>query len=487
MIPETEVPTGAEREGFIPRALSAARWNSAYSVVERAGVLASVFVMSRFVGPTPVGEFALALALSALIGQLFETGAAYGLIHRRHITPATTWAHSQVQVASTILRLGMGIALLGPVAAVFGQGVAELLLGLSLIQIIWALGVTPRVLMERRLDFKRIAAVDGVALLLSTVAGIWAAAGGWGRTALLLGGNEPALVLYTAQALGNIVVGPRQAPTAFVAPRELRWFAGFSRGIWVGAQFVPVTLHWDRLVIGFFFGPAATGLYDVAGRVAYLPMRLVQTLIARIMLPFYARIQHDTHRMARLLLTQLQLVGSVTTIFFAAFFVADSFGLPTLILGDQWAAVGSLVLGLSVSGWLRATKFTIWPALIATGQTWALARYDMVLAVLIFILAPALALANGIGGVLIAVTAGGAVVTVLLLRAMRPQLTTDVRAVAALLLPVALLGIGVASTFAFPRAGAWVAWTAVLTAAVVLVARQRAAIARLLGIARRTA
>jgi O-antigen/teichoic acid export membrane protein len=341
--------------------------------------------------------------------------------------------------------------------------------------------------MERNLDFKRIAAVDGFALLLSSAAGISAAAGGWGRSALLLGGNEPALVLFTAQAVGNIILGPRQGPTAFVRLRELRWFAGFSRGFWVGAQFVPVTLHWDRLVIGFFLGPAMAGLYDIAGRLAYLPMRLVQNLIGRVMLPFYARIQNDKSRLSRLLLTQLQLVGYLTTLYFVAFFVADSLGWPTLLLGDQWASVGWLVQGLSVAGLLRAMLFTIWPALIATGQPWALARYNIVLASALLVLAPPLAMVYGVAGVMVAVTIAGALSLLMLIWTMDPPWVGNSSALPTIVLPLLALALGVVATFALPRGVAWVAWLVIAVLSAVSAGRGSAVILRLIGRVRPTA
>lgn len=440
--------------------------------------------MSRFVGPTPVGEFAIALGLSALIGQLFETGAAAGLIHRRHVSHATSWAHTEIQVVSTILRLGLGVALLGPVAATFGDGVAELLLGLSLIQVIWALGATPRVLMERRLDFKRIAAVDGLALLFSSAAGITAAGGGWGRSALLLGGSEPALVLFTAQAVGNIILGPRQGPTVFVPLRELRWFMGFSRGFWVAAQFVPINLHWDRLVIGFFFGSAMAGLYDIAGRLAYLPMRLIMTLIGRVMLPFYARIQNDKPRLSRLLLTQLEVVGFLTALYFASFFFADSLGWPTLLLGDQWASVGWLVLGLSVAGLLRVMLFTIWPALIATGQQWALARYNIVHAAAMLVLAAPLAIVYGPAGVLVAVTIAGALSLSILVWTMNPRWVGSSSALPRLGLPLLALAVGVVSVIALPRGVAGIAWLIIAVWSAVSAGRGSAVILNLIRRAR---
>jgi len=453
------------------------RWNGVYSIFERITILASTFIVARLVGPGPFGDFAIAVGVSAVVGQLVETGAAQGLVHRKRIWPATTSAHTQVQIISALLRLGLAIVVLAPVSSLFGSDVAELLLGLSLIQLIWAFGITPRVLMEKRLDFKRIAFVDGVALLLSSVGGVLAAEAGWGRYALLVGGTEPALILYTVQALGNLAVGPHQERTrAWVSVREVRWFLGFARGFWLQAQFVPVVLHWDRLVIGYFFGPVQAGLYDVAGRIAYLPTRFVQQFIGRVMLPYYAQIQSDKARIGMLLTRQLQAAGYLVTIFFIVFLLADWAGAVPLILGQDWQSIGVFVLGLSIAGWLRVVVFTLWPAIVGTGQTWALVRYTAIVAVLAFIAVPVLAVAYGVAGVLIGVTFATAIGTVALLRTMDPPWAGHPRTVPAILLVTSLgLLIGFASTVVIPRADVWIiSVTATLLVALSLAGRKTA-------------
>jgi PST family polysaccharide transporter len=440
-----------------------------------------MFIIARIVGPGPVGDFAIALGASSVVGQLPEIGAAAGLIHRKHFSSATTWAHTQVQIISALFRLGLTVVVLPPVSMLFGPAVAELLLGLSLIQVIWALGATPRVLMEKRLDFKKIALIDSVALLLSSAGGIGAAALGWGPYALLIGGTEPALILYTAQAVGNLLIGPRQEKTGAVSIRELRWFFGFARGFWVQAQFVPIILHWDRLVVGFFLGPVSAGLYDIASRIATLPTRFAMQFVGRVMVPVYAQFQSDKQRIGQLLRTQLEAAGYLVTLFFVVFFAADRAGLIRSTLGSDWQSVGVMVLGLSAAGWLRVVIFTLWPAVIATGQTWALARSNMIWGGLMLVVVPILVFTNGVSGVLVGVTFATAASTAVLLRTMNPPWAGNpAKLPMVLLLPAIGLLLGFVVTLLLPYDDVWVAWllaTLFVTASLV---RRRLAIVRLM-------
>lgn len=458
ILTDTEPVADSEASGnVLQRARAAARWNGMSSLFGRLVTTGTVLVMARLVGPSPFGDFAIALALSAVVGQVVETGAGFALIHHPRLTERVVWAHVLIQLCAGVARVGLSLAVWPLLIVVFSPEIGGLVLALGVLQLVAAVGATARALLERDLRFRAIAVIDGLAVLCSSVAGLAAAAAGWGAWAILLGGAEPALVFTLVQVAAGLVLMPRS-----IAPRgwplaEVRWFLAFGRGVWISAQVVPVTLHLDRLVVGWLFGPATVGVYDLAMRLVMVPVGLVQTLLARVMMPVYARIQKDDVRIGAMLRQQLLWVGYLLSLWFVVVCLADFAGFAEKGLGQGWVDAPRVAIALTIVGCLRGGLFVLWPALIATNQSGVIARYNIALAAALLVSVPSLAALFGVGGVAAALTVSTLIATLVLIRAVRSPWIRDRRhARTNSIWPIAGMLIGLISWALLPPESRWI-------------------------------
>jgi PST family polysaccharide transporter len=221
--------------------------------------------------------------------------------------------------------------------------------------------------MQKRLQFRRVALIDGlqsVALAGATLS-------------LALAGFR-----YWSLVMASLI-GGALGTTLIVASARLpyRWprFTALRRMLTFSGQLLVARLAWflfsdsDFLVAGKMLGTAALGTYTLAWNLAYVPMEKISTLVTGVTLSILSAAQHDLNELRRyvLLITEgLALTTFPATIGLAL--VANDF--VPLVVGEQWrlaipplqmlcisAGVRSVTPVLSqVLSVLKDTRYTMW-------------------------------------------------------------------------------------------------------------------------------
>jgi len=234
-------------------------------------------------------------------------------------------------------------------------------------------------LLERRLQFTSIALVEGVEAVVysgAAVALAWVGCGVW------------AVVMATlARSLIGLVLTLRLVPVAYqwTMPRwdkDLR--AGFNFGVHYHASSLLSIARGlaNPLLVGNALGLAAVGLCDRSAFVAGIPLLMVGAVQARVLFPYFARIQSDNTRTRLAFERSLYLSGVLDKAIFVPL-VLFAPCLP-LLLGNKWApavpvieimAWGNLIFGSYMSSatpLLSAVGRIHWVAYISVVTTVAL-------------------------------------------------------------------------------------------------------------------
>ena len=237
--------------------------------------------------------------------------------------------------------------------------------------ILTSTGATSAALLQRRLQFDRLAAVATGAVLLSSITAIAMAWYGFGVWALV----------------ARILIA---AVTVTVASFYLaRWFPSFQFSkhslsqLWSYGS--PLTgnrimNYWlrnaDNMAVGKYWGATSLGAYDLAYRLMRLPLSQASAIIAKVMLPALSLIKEDKQRVKRLYIK----TATITAVFafpFSCFVFLYSDAIIDVLYGQKWAMAVPLLRVLALLGGLHSvsmingavfesqnqTKFLLWSTL----------------------------------------------------------------------------------------------------------------------------
>lgn len=343
---------------------------AAAQAVKIATQLASVVVLSRLLSPGDFGLVAMCAPVMAFFGMFQSLGLLQATVQRPSI------AHEQVNflfwinVAASVVIAGI-LLLCAPLIASFYNEprVGPLIAAMTLPVLVSGLGAQHSALLNRRMEFGRIAVIDGLSAVAALAASIvWALIhpSYWALWGGAFAGAVVAMVLTWTSSRWRPGL-PRPAPDGLALVNFGAGITGFNF-----ANFFARNL--DNILIGRYWGGVELGLYDRAYKLLLFPLGQITNPLSRVMIPALSRMadEPDRYRSAYLRVTRLTLLVTLPGVAWALG-MADS--LIPLALGAQWAESAPIFAALGFAGllqplnnpagWLfisqgRSREFMIW-------------------------------------------------------------------------------------------------------------------------------
>lgn len=336
-------------------------------VLERWGSrllqIAVIALLTRLVAPEAFGIISLATAVSAVLLVFVDSGLSKSLIQVETLKPkdASTafWTAMALAVvlyaalfaAAPLLSQLLGESELTPVLRVMGAGL-----------IISALSQAPAALLERSFGFKTLSIRQLIAATVGSVAAVPVA---------LLGGGVWALVVQTltTSVVAFIVLWAATSwrPRFEFSVDSLRrlWRVGLSV---MGTELLDaVQGNVDKLVIGFAFSAETLGYYFVAQRVGMILTELVTTVMSRVSLTTFSRVQTEPERLNRIF-RQMTFIAGLIAI--PVFMIAAAFApqIVPVVFGDGWEQSIPILWGLAAGWGVGAVMYFDRTVLLASGH-----------------------------------------------------------------------------------------------------------------------
>ncbi|WP_207460472.1 lipopolysaccharide biosynthesis protein [Azospirillum sp. SYSU D00513] len=336
----------------------------------------SVIVLSRLLSPEDFGVAAMCAPVLAFLSMFQDLGLSQATIQRRSITHEEVNYLFWINVACGAALACFLYAVAPLVAAFYDDGrVGSLVAASSLQIVVSSLGVQHSALLNRRMEFGRLAVVDiayAVASLGACIA--WALV------------DSSFWALYAGALTG-----------ALVSTTLLWTFSGWRPGFWANAAGAHGLLRFgagitgfnlanffarnaDNVLIGKYWGGGELGLYDRAYKLLLFPLSQITNPLAKVMIPTLSRMQDEPGRYRHAFLRVMRWV-LLATLPGVAFAVASADTLIPVLMGEKWRQSSVIFQALGFAALVQPLNNPSGWLFISQGRTGDYMRWGILTAV----------------------------------------------------------------------------------------------------------
>lgn len=395
-------------------------------------------LLARLLAPNDFGLVAMVIAVVGFLDTFKDLGLSAATIQRPEITRSQVNSLFWVNVAAGGVLTLATLALAPGLAWFYGRpelvGIAA---AISVGFLISGVSAQQYALLRRSMQFGRIAAIDIVAAIVSTAAGLAAAWHGlsyWSIVVQRL--TKPTVAALALWSTTSWRPGfQRWDPT--VAPM-LR-FGGFLA---VNNIMNYAARNVDNIAIGWMWGAGALGVYSRAYNLLLLPISQVSAPMLSVAMPAFSRLHDDPARFRQGYLYLLRVAGLVLVPPIAVL-IACADDVVLLLLGGQWLEVAVIYRWLSVIALVQPMTVTCGILFLSSGRSKEMARVTLVNACLT-VASIMIALPYGPAAVAASYAVSGLIVrTPILIHASARITAVTARDMYAIVVPQLLLGCAI--------------------------------------------
>lgn len=306
--------------------------------------LISAVVLARLLLPEDFGLVAMVATVTGFLRVFKDAGLSTATIQKMRITHAQVsnlfWINIVVSAGLSLI-----VAALAPVLAWFYRDprLVGITLALSGTFALSGVVVQHQALLNRKLQFKSVAAIDIGSAFVGLVTGIVMGRMGWKYWSLVW--MQVSTVIAELVLTLCISRWRPQRPTRGTGTKSL---LHFGASLTVASIFRRLASGCDSLLLGRWFGADAVGLYSRGSMLLAAPIDQLITPLESVFTPILSGLQEDPARYRR---TFLQVYGAVAMLSFpgAALLLGLSRPLVLTLLGPRWEQVIPIFSGFTVA------------------------------------------------------------------------------------------------------------------------------------------
>ena len=296
--------------------------------------MGSLMVLARLIAPQDFGLVGMVTAFTGVLNLFRDFGLSSATVQRGHVTDdeisALFWINVLVGVILGFLLMG-----LAPLVAAFYHEPRLLWVSIILATSFMfnGAGVQHTALLERQMRFTALAAIDMIALVVSTAIGITMAATGFGYWALVAAAVS--LPFVTTICLWWTTGWTPGRPRSHAGLHSLLRFGGALTLI---SLIIYVAYNLEKVLLGRYWGANVLGLYGRAYQLINLPTDNINSAFSGVAFSGLSRVRHEPERFKSYFLRGYSLVVALTVpiTIAAALFAHD---LIFVLLGPKWSEV----------------------------------------------------------------------------------------------------------------------------------------------------
>ena len=350
---------------------SGVMWQGALRWLSQVLAWTATIVIARRLSPADYGIAGSATLLIGLFSLFTDGGFARALVMRRDRDKDVIGSmHSASMIVGVALATIM-VCIAYPMAWFYSEPrVAAVVLALSLVMILSGATAIPLAVMQQRLQYRELAAIDFFRSSAQALTVLGCAVLGFNYWSLAIGLIAGYLVAFLL-ARQYVNVQPLRPGREIVAPTLM-----YARHLIVSAIAWFLYSNADFAVVGRVAGLTALGYYQFAWNVAQLPGEKLANVLQAVVSPFFASIGDDVKALRHYFLILTELLVSVMFPVLMGFALVSPIAVP-LLFGAKWLAAVPVMQVLVVCATLSCVSLLSQHVLGATGQANIAARINL--------------------------------------------------------------------------------------------------------------
>jgi PST family polysaccharide transporter len=359
-------------EGLRQKAVTGVIWSS-FMQFSQLGIRFLVMVLlARLLGPKDFGLIGMVTIFTGFAALFNELGLGSALIQRQDIESRHLNSVFWLNVAAGCIFTLLFIAVSPFIASFYAEPMLVPLTSVvALSFVIGALNVVQNALMNKHMDFRRLAIINVSAVFIAGITAVAMALAGFGVWSLVA--NQLIIVFVSASLMWRLSDWRPQLEWDSQAIREL---FGFSANL-VGFRIINYwTNNADNLFIGKFINAVTLGIYGRASEFRILPLALVSWILDKVMFPALSMIQADKVKVKQVFLRANRTIALITfPMMMGLCIVARPFILT--VYGDKWEAVVLILQIFCIEAMGRSIMTTIGWIYLSQGRTDIQLRWEI--------------------------------------------------------------------------------------------------------------
>lgn len=222
----------------------------------------------------------------------------------------------------------------------------------SLVFLIAPVNIIQRTILQKDMNFRRLAVIRIISTILAGSVGIGLALSGFGVWSLVA--ITLVETLFSVALMWIKTDWKPEKRFRLGAVRELSSYAANFTGYTIVDY---LARNADNLLVGRFLGAVALGIYARAYSLMLLPISQIFVVVSQVMYPAFAKIQEDHVLVRRVYKKSVSMTVLMSApMMLGLYAVAEPFILA--IYGPKWADVVPVLEALSIVGFIRSVTIT---------------------------------------------------------------------------------------------------------------------------------
>ena len=354
----------------------------------------SSIILARLLDPAHFGLIALANFFLGLFGRVRELGLNQALVHRQKNLEEAYSAHFILHLGLALLNFLLVLVAIPLLSSRYPDQpqMIQVLVVFAVFVLFQAASQTQQIAFEKELLFRYTTLINIFALVISSVVSVTMAYRNYGVWSLVAGNTINTFLVF----LGLWIFRPWKLRLKF--DKEIaKWFLKFGFYLWIGAIVTFILFQYNDFIVGTLLGAATLGFYAKALKFAELPNSMVTSVISRVALPTYSKLQKDKDKLQKsfnLVLRNVVRISVPMTL--VLFFTAHEFTL--VLIGEKWLPMVPILKLLILYSFLRAIFDDAGAFLTAVGKPQIVSKYISLQALVLLGLTPVLVKWLGVDG-----------------------------------------------------------------------------------------
>jgi len=259
-------------------------WSAAAQLGSQIVTFLAGVLLARLLAPAEFGVVAMALVYTTFVWILGQTGFNAAIVYLDDVSDVDLCTIYWANLGFNTALFGVAVALSPWVGRFFhNPQVAPIVAVASLGLIVSAVGGVQRTLLEKRLEFRRLAQNQFAASVVYAIVAVLMAFAGMGVWALVVGrvlevAVDTALAIFTAG----------WSPKMRFSRASLERLFSYGSRVWAGNMLFYGQENIDNLIVGRMLGAVSLGYYSLAFRLANVPRWFFAGLVGRVMFPSFS-------------------------------------------------------------------------------------------------------------------------------------------------------------------------------------------------------